>query len=133
VLAFGENHVILSGEYVKNIGWKSADVLARTGVQVAARTKGYEFGLSVGRPKVSMLGQWRSSLSYRYLERDAVLDSFTDSDFHLGGTDAAGYILTFDYGLGRSAFARVRYLSANAIDGAPLGIDVAQVDLVGQF
>jgi hypothetical protein len=132
-LAFGDNHVVVSGEFVKNIGWKTADVLARTGVSIAAHTSGYEVGVTVGRPRVSKLGEWRAGLSYRRLERDAVLDAFTDSDFHLGGTDAEGYILSFDYGLGRSAFTRFRYLSANAIDGPPLGIDVAQFDLVGQF
>ena len=35
--------------------------------------------------------------------------------------------------LGRSALLRMRYMSANAIDGPPLGIDVAQFDLIGQF
>ena len=133
LLAFGENHLVVSGEFVKNIGWKRADVLALTGVDIAPRTTGYEAGVAVGRLKVAQLGQWRAALSYRRLERDAVLDAFTDSDFHLGGTDAEGYILSFDYGLGRSAFTRLRYLSANAIDGPPLGIDVAQLDLVGQF
>jgi hypothetical protein len=133
LLAFGDNHVILSGEYVKNIGWKSADVLARTGSLITARTKGYETGISVGAPRVYRWGQWRAGLSYRYLERDAVLDAFTDSDFHLGGTDARGYILVLDLGLGRSAFLRARYLSANEINGAPLGINVGQLDFVGQF
>jgi hypothetical protein len=133
VLAYGENHVVLSGEYIKNIGWTQADVLARTGASVQPRTKGYEIGISVGRPRVSAFGQWKAGINYRRLERDAVVDSFTDSDFHLGGTDAAGYIFTFDFGLGRSAFTRLRYLSANQIDGPPLGIDVVQFDLGGQF
>jgi hypothetical protein len=100
---------------------------------VVPRTRGYELGASLGRLKVSSFGDWRFGLAYRYLERDAVLDAFTDSDFHLGGTDTKGYILTSDFGLGHSAFARVRYMSANAIDGAPLGIDVLHLDLVGQF
>jgi hypothetical protein len=129
----GGNHVVVSGEYVKNIGWKSSDLLARTGTSVPAKTTGYDLSLSYGRPKVSRFGDWRASLAYRYLERDAVLDSFTDSDFHLGGTDARGYILQFDFGVGRSSFTRLRYMSANEIDGAPLGIDVVQLDLVGQF
>ena len=131
--AFGENHVIVSGEYVRNIGWTSADVLARTGFYAPARTRGYDVGIAVGRPVVRAFGDWRAGLSYRYVERDAVLDAFTDSDFHLGGTDAKGYIVVLDVGLGRSAFARLLYMSANEIDGAPLGIDVAQLDLVGQF
>jgi hypothetical protein len=133
VLIAGENHVILSGEWVKNVGWDRADVLARTGLNLVPRTTGYEVGVAVGRPRVAGYGQWRAGFAYKHLERDAVLDSFTDSDFHLGGTDAAGYIATFDFGLTRSAFTRLRYLSANQIDGPPLGIDVLQIDLVGQF
>lgn len=133
VLIAGENHVILSGEYVKNIGWKRADVLARTGVDLLPRTTGYEAGLAVGRLKVAGYGQWRAGFAYRHLERDAVLDAFTDSDFHQGGTDTVGYIATFDFGLTRSAYTRLRYYSANAIDGPPLGIDVLQLDLIGQF
>jgi hypothetical protein len=133
VLIAGENHVILSGEWVKNVGWDRADVLARTGLNLVPRTTGYEVGVAVGRPRVAGHGQWRAAFAYRHVERDAVLDAFTDSDFHLGGTDAAGYIATFDFGLARSAFTRLRYLSANQIDGPPLGIDVVQLDLVGQF
>ena len=133
VLLTGENHVVLSGEWVKNVGWDRADVLARTGLNVVPRTTGYEVGVTVGRPRIAAYGQWRAGFAYRHLERDAVLDAFTDSDFHLGGTDTAGYIATFDFGLARSAFARLRYLSANQIDGPPLGIDVVQLDLVGQF
>ncbi len=131
--AFGANRLLLTGEYVKNVGWNDARVRARTGLDIAARTAGYEVGMSLGRPKVSSFGDWRFALAYRYLERDAVLDAFTDSDFHLGGTDTKGYIITSDIGLGRSAFARFRYMSGNEIDGAPLGIDVLQLDLVGQF
>jgi hypothetical protein len=133
LMAYGDIHVIVSGEYVKNVGWTTSDVLARTGQSVVARTAGYEAGVAVGYPRVSALGQWRAGVSYRSLQRDAVLDAFTDSDFHLGGTDVRGYIVSLDVGLARAAYARLRYLSANEIDGPPLRIDVAQLDLVGQF
>lgn len=143
-LGFGETHVILGGEYVKNIAWDANDVLQRTGGELAflgevnetplrERTDGYEASLMVGRPTLAALGHWRAFMLYRYLERDAVLDAFTDSDFHLGGTDAKGYQFGFDLGLSRGAWLRLRYLSANEIDGAPLGIDVWQLDLNGQF
>ena len=147
--AFGENHVTINGEFVKNIGWKQADVEAFLPGSIKynippilppeqppppiARVAGYEFGVTIGRPKLLEFGQWRTGLAYRHLERDAIIDAFADSDFHLGGTDAAGYIFFFDYGLGRSSYARLRYLSADAIDGGKFGVDVAQLDLVGQF
>jgi polyhydroxyalkanoate synthesis regulator phasin len=126
-------HVVLAGEYVKNVGWDAADVFGRTGSWVDSRAAGYDVSLSYGHPEVRAFGQWRASVGYRYLERDAVLDAYTDSDFHLGGTDAKGYSLQLDVGVAKSAFARLRYQSANEIDGAPLGIDVLQLDIVGRF
>lgn len=143
-LGFGETHVILGAEYVKNLAWETQDVLARTNgaVYILAelddepldeRTEGYEASLMVGKPSFSRLWDWRAFVVYRHLQRDAVLDAFTDSDFHLGGTDAKGYQVGFDLGLSRGAWLRLRYLTANEIDGAPLGIDVWQLDLNGQF
>lgn len=132
-LGFGRTHVMIGAEYVKNIGWDQQDVLAQTGVLIDERVEGYEAGITVGQPTLAALWDWRAFMSYRYLERDAVLDAFTDSDFHLGGTDAKGYQLGFDLGLSRGAWLRLRYLTANEIDGPPLGIDVWQLDLNGQF
>lgn len=132
-LGFGATHVILGAEYVTNLGWDAHDVLALTGSTVDERTNGYEASITVGHTALTALWQWRAVLAYRYLERDAVLDAFTDSDFHLGGTDAKGYQLGFDLGLSRGTWLRLRYLTANEIDGPPLGIDVWQLDLNGQF
>jgi hypothetical protein len=80
-----------------------------------------------------MRGGWRVFLGYRYLERDAVLDAFTDSDLRLGGTDVEGYYLGGYFGLSDGTFLRLRYLSGNEIDGPPLGIDVWQLDINAQF
>ena len=132
-LALGSTHVMLEGEYVKNIGWDREDVLAKTGVDIDERTEGYHVGVTVGRPSLEALWDWRAGVIYRYLQRDAVLDALTDSDFHLGGTDAKGYQALFDLGLSRGTWVRLRYLTANEIDGAPLGIDVWQLDLNAQF
>ena len=138
-LGFGATHVMVGGEYVKNIGWDRDDVFAATGAvepdgsALRERTQGYDVGVTVGHPEVTALWDWRAFLLYRYLERDAVLDAFTDSDFHLGGTDTKGYQVGVDLGLSKGAWLRLRYLTANEIDGPPLGIDVWQVDLNGRF
>lgn len=132
-MGFGDTHVMVGGEFVKNLGWETEDVFQRTGSVVDERTEGYEFGVTVGHPSITALWDWRASMSYRYVERDAVLDAFTDSDFHLGGTDAKGYQLGLDLGLSRGTWLRLRYLTANEIDGPPLGIDVWQLDLNGAF
>ena len=137
VAAFGENHVQLGMEYVKNIGWKADEVFAKVkdtlGVRIPPRVTGYDASLVVGRPAFNARGQWRGSFTYRSLQRDAVIDAFTDSDFHLGGTDARGYQAAFDLAVSRGAWLRLRYLTADALDGPPLGIDVWQFDVNGQF
>jgi hypothetical protein len=118
---------------VKNFGYDAATVSANTGRYVAPRTKGYQTEVSFGYPTVLTAGAWRGVLGYRYLQRDAVIDAYTDSDFHFGGTDATGYYFVGEYGLANRVWVRLRYLSSNAIDGATLGIDTVQVDLNTRF
>jgi hypothetical protein len=122
-----------TADFVKNIGYDASDVAARTGVPLAARTRGYQGEFSATRAIPYARGGWRAFIGYRYLERDAVLDAFTDSDFHLGGTDAKGFFLGGDLGLSDNIWLRLRYLSANEIDGPPLGIDLWQLDVNAQF
>jgi hypothetical protein len=131
--SFGENHVMLGGDVVKNLAWNEAQVFQLTGQTVAPRTKGWEVGLDVGVPTLVRAGQWRAFVSYRTVQRDAVVDAFNDSDFHLGGTDARGYIVGFDLALSRAVGMRLKYQTANAIDDPPLGIDVLQLDFTGHF
>jgi hypothetical protein len=123
----------LTGDYVKNVGLKPEEILARTGFLVDKRDTGYQAELNFGRASLAEMGAWRAFFGYRYVQADAVLDAFTDSDFHLGGTDAKGYFVGFDYALTPRVFGRIRYLSANEIDGPPLGIDVLQLDLTASF
>jgi hypothetical protein len=123
----------VTADYVKNIGYSEENILARTGTRVDPRDQGYQAEMSFGSASMAQNGAWRAFFGYRYLQRDAVLDAFTDSDFHLGGTDAKGYFVGGDYAFTQRVFGRLRYLSANEIDGPPLGIDVLQIDLNTQF
>jgi hypothetical protein len=123
----------LMADYATNVGYDRNDVLARTALDIEGRTDGYSVEVGFGAPKLDRRHAWRAALRYRYLQRDAVLDAFADSDFHLGGTDSKGYVLRGDYALGRKVYLTLRYLSANEIDGPPLGIDVWQLDVNGQF
>jgi hypothetical protein len=123
----------LSGEYVKNIGYNREAVLARTAADFEPRDVGYLAELSFGALQMARPGAWRVAFGYRYLEPDAVLDAFADSDFHLGGTNAKGYIITTDYSFSERVYGRVRYLSANEIDGNLFGVDVLQIDVNAQF
>jgi hypothetical protein len=130
---FSRYAITMNAEAVKNIGYKTSDVFARTGAYVQPRTLGYQAGVGFGSAVLGDRNTWRATVSYRYLERDAVLDAFNDQDFHLGGTDAKGYMFTVDYNVNPRVWTRFRYLSANEIDGLPLGVDVWQIDLNTRF
>jgi hypothetical protein len=122
-----------TADTVKNIGYNANQVEANVGYYVAPRTKGYQAELSFGDPTVLRAGAWRALVGYRYLERDAVIDAYTDSDFHWGGTNAKGYYLVGDVGIAKRVWVRVRYLGSNIIDGPTLNIDTLQLDLNTQF
>ena len=137
---FSPTHIVVTGDYVKNIGYDVQAVLQRTDGNVIGppnrldpHTKGYQLKLTLGWLDTKRAGNWQGFLAFKHLERDAVLDAFTDSDFHLGGTDAEGWILGGNYALRDNVSLGLRYLSADAIDGPPLGIDVLQLDLNTKF
>ncbi|HEY6926263.1 MAG TPA: putative porin [Steroidobacteraceae bacterium] len=120
-------------DYVKNLGYNTKAVSARYGDSVAARNKGYQSELSFGSNLMNHTAAWRAFVGYRYLQRDAVIDAFTDQDYHLGGTDTKGYYIGSDFNFTRRTWMRVRYLSFDAIDGPPLAIDTWQVDINARF
>lgn len=126
-------HVILTGDFVKNIGYDKDSVRANTGQDVDAKTDGYDLGFNVGWPTVYQKGNWNVGVNYRHLERDAVVDAFTDSDFHLGGTDGKGYKLSFRYGIEENTWLQLRVISTNEIDDAPLGVVTILADLNAKF
>ncbi len=70
---------------------------------------------------------------YKHLERDAVLDAFTDSDFHLGGTNTKGWVVGGNYGLVKNVWLSGRWLSGNVITGPQYGVDILQVDVNTRF
>ncbi len=130
---FDPVHVILHGAYVKNIGFDQQEILRRTGNLYKEENEGYELSLMVGHPVMKKLHDWQVMGGYRRLERDAMLDGFTDSNFRLGGTDAKGFYLGAQYGLGKNAWLSSRYVSADEISGQPFSVDTFFLDLNGRF
>lgn len=143
---FAPVHYILSADYVKNIGYDANEIRDRLQGQAMRvdgtlfvddpaneQTEGYMVKLTVGWPSTLVRRNWQAFLGYKYLERDAVLDAFTDSDFHLGGTNAKGWMLGGAYGLTDNTYLQARYMSADEVSGPPLGIDVFQLDLNAKF
>jgi hypothetical protein len=120
-------------EALRNVGFNASQVEQNFGAYVAPRVDGYRADVGFGTATPPNFGSWRATIGYRYLQRDAVLDAFNDEDFHLGGTDAKGYTFVFDFSFNPRVWLRMKYLSANEIDGPPLGIDVYQIDFNAQF
>jgi hypothetical protein len=126
-------HVTLIGDYVNNLGYNSSDVDARVGEPIKKETEGFQIGVSVGNPETRAAWDWRVLLNYKYLEADAVVDAFTESDFHLGGTNAKGWVVGADLGLAKNVWLTTRWFTANEITGTPLAIDVFQLNLNAKF
>jgi hypothetical protein len=130
---FDPIHIILSGDVVKNLGYNTSQVASVMGTGYAEKTLGWNAKLTLGRPNISQPGEWQAFLGYRHLERDAVPDFFTDSDFALGGTNNKGYYLGGLYGLDKNTWLSLRWLSADSIDGTAFGVDTVQLDMNAKF
>ncbi|MDQ1363113.1 MAG: hypothetical protein QG652_973 [Pseudomonadota bacterium] len=144
IARFAPVNVGLTLDYVKNIGYEQEEVLERTNgasglISVSgnddgtAHVEGYMIKLDLGWPNIRQRGNWQLSLAYRYLERDAVLDIFSDSDFRGGGTDNEGYIVQTQYALDDNTWMTLKLISADEIDGPPYGLETVQMDLNAAF
>jgi len=138
---FDPVHVILTADYVRNLGFDKNDIRDRTGQDYKEETEGYQVSLSVGKPKIAERHDWQIYGAFKRIEADAVLDAFTDSDFHLGGTNAKGWILGASYGVDKNTWLSARWFSADEISdwnsanpiSLPLANDVLLVDLNARF
>jgi hypothetical protein len=159
------NHLFtVTADYVSNLGYDQKRVLGQAGFSSLDQvtdpnqklafdrmTNGYQVELAFGTPKTGKKGNWRAALNYKYLERDAVVDAFTDSDFHLGGTGAKGYSLKGDWWFRDRTWFSLRYISSDEIkhygplykdaqnnltlpsDTPRFGVDVFLFDVNGSF
>ncbi|MBN3724083.1 putative porin [Burkholderia sp. Ac-20379] len=138
----------LDGEFVRNLAYNSNKAFAGAttpvnnyeSTSINATQGDYRSGpngflakATFGDPEPHDKGQWNFSLAYKYLQPDATLDAFTDPDFHLGGTNARGYILGAAYAVARDTWVSARYLSAREVYGPPVSIDVLQLELNARF
>jgi hypothetical protein len=130
----------IDGDFVDNLGYNHAAVAASGPVNNFSTNNTYQGGhlgylarLTVGNPDIAERWDWNASVAYKYLETDAVLDALTDPNFHLGGTNAKGFILTGALGLAHNTALALRYYSATEVSGAPYGVDVVQADVTVRF
>jgi len=141
---FNPVHVIFDGEYVRNLAFDRSAIGAiavnnRAGTSdgttgaFAGGATGWYVRMTVGDKELKAFGDWNVNVGYKYVESDAVVDAFTDSDFGLGGTNVKGYTVGANYALGKNVWTSVRWVSANAVAGPPLAVDVLRVDLNAKF
>ncbi len=130
---FAPTHALVSLDYAKNFGY-DANRIEREfpgylGGNNKERTDAFQVRLDVGKPEIKYFKDWSTILAYRYIQRDAVLDAFTDTIFHQGGTDAKGWMIGGNYGLAKNTWLMFRWFSTEAIDGPPLDINTLTMDL----
>lgn len=134
---FAPIHALVSLDYAKNLGY-DAERIARefpgyfTGVNGADnkdKTNAFQIRMDLGHQEIRHFKDWSAIIAYRYIQRDAVLDAFTDTIFHQGGTDAKGWMVGGNYGIAKNTWLMFRWFSTQAIDGPTLDIDTAALDL----
>lgn len=135
----GNTHVLFTADYAKNLGYNEQQILNefKSGLvnynNANPRTTAYHLRMDVGYPRIARFGDWNFSFAYRYLQRDSVLDAFTDSIFHNGGTNAKGWILAAQYGLAKNTWLDMHWYSTNSIDGPTYNVDTVNFDLNTRF
>jgi hypothetical protein len=142
---FNPTHIVLDGEYVWNTAFDrnllNQIAINNRGPDVASGVPGAFNGgdmgwlarVTVGDKQIKHLGDWNVHAGYKYLESDAAIDAFVDSDFGLGGTNLKGYFVGGNYGLSDNVWMTARWMSATGIAGLPYAVDVLQVDLNAKF
>ena len=130
----------LLGEVTKNLAFDSTAVAARAANNFGANSGPFAGGdtawnlqFQVGKPALETFGDWQAGFGYRYVESDAVVDGFTDSDFGGGGTNLQGFTLGGNLALSRAVRCGLRWMSSNEIVGPPLRSDILQFDLHAKF
>ncbi|MGB8166646.1 MAG: putative porin, partial [Chthoniobacteraceae bacterium] len=133
------------GEFAKNLAFHSGDINAiavnNRGPNTVTGTTGafdggdiaWTAGVKVGSGAFQKRWDWLLGLNYRFVESDAVVDAFTDSDFGLGGTNLKGYTVFGSVALSPAVALSARWMTANEIAGPPLKSDVLIIDLSGKF
>ena len=116
---FNDIPVVVMGDYVTNTATDSLD-------------NGWLVGIRVGKMKKP--GSWSFRYIYREVERDAVVGTFTDSDFRGGGTDAKGHEIGGAVLLAKNtAFKATYFINTIGLDKEGSSYNRLQVDLQLKF
>ncbi len=139
--------VSLSGEWDQNLAWNAQNIMNNGPSQLkgninnpGANGLGYGWGnnawiiqTKIGHGALQKRWDWDFGVAYRYVESDAVIDGFCDSDFGGGGTNLKGFSVGGNLALSRSVFIGARWLSATGIAGPQYKADIIQLDINSRF
>src|SRR5215510_4662816 len=151
-LALQSLRLILDGEFVHNVAFHkdsvgplavnnfkpcaATDNACRENPQYGGGNYGYLTRLTVGSPGAPAIlrrWDWSASISYRYLQSDAIIDAFANSEFALGGTNNKGFVATASLGLSENIWFTARWLSSDVVVGPQYSIDVVHFDLNARY
>ncbi|MEI9999462.1 MAG: putative porin [Verrucomicrobiota bacterium] len=147
---FDPFHISLTGEFIKNLAFDRQSIIdggpaVSPGPQNNTTSAdpnsfdggdtGYLVHLDFGKPVLQQLWDWNVRVSYRYVETDATVDAFTDSDFGapLLGTNLKGYTVGGNLAFSSRVWAGLRYMSADNVSGPTFRNDLIQFDLNAKF
>jgi hypothetical protein len=137
---FNPVSIALDADFATNLAFNRAAIIGHgptgdnfNGTKYAGGPNAYLARVTLGHPVIAQRWDWSVSLAYKRVESDAVLAALTDPDFHLGGTNAKGFILGGNLGIARNTFLTAKWMSANEIVGPPYAVDVLQFDLNVRF
>lgn len=140
--------ISLLGDYVNNLAFDSSAINAKAvnnrgpipdnglsdsvGAFVGGSTA-WSISLQIGAPQIAKRWDWNMAFGYRYVESDAVVDGFTESDFGGGGTNLKGFTVGGNLALSSNVWLGIRWMTAESIAGPTFKTDVFQFDLNARF
>lgn len=139
--------ISLSGEYLKNRAFDSAEITKNAINNRGAPTTGsnpldgpflggptaWVVNLTLGDALLQKRWDWSTSLGYRRVESDAVVDGFNDSDFGGGGTNVKGLVFAGNVMLSPGVWMGLKWMSASEVAGPAYKTDTVQIDLNARF
>jgi putative porin len=109
------------------------------GTRIEDQDKGYQVGVRIG--KASKANTWEVAYYYKWLQADAALSAFVDSDFGDGGTNRRGNIFWVGYNVTDFLNLKVKFFNTKPLEKSLCGtntsclddIDRMQIDAVFTF
>jgi hypothetical protein len=144
-------HISLQGEFVKNVAFDRSDIENNGPPQQVGPVNnvlapgdansfvggdmGYNVKLVLGSPVLAKFLDWNVNLTYRYIESDAVVDGFTDSDFGgpLTGTNLKGFMVGGNVSLSSRVWTSLEWMSSDSVAGPTYKNDLIQFDINAKF